>query len=203
MVRSFRFLRLILCLLLLAVVLVLCHPIWLAWIGEALVRDDGPAKADMVVVLAGDYTGARIDKGAGLVRAGYATAVIVDGPAGFFGLHESDLAIDWAVRHGYPRDIFVPLPMTALSTREEAVFVMNELERRHVRTFLMVTSTYHTARAARVFQAELRKRGNSITMRPISAPDLYFHPRTWWRTRESRKTTFFEWCKTLAESVGL
>ena len=41
---------------------------WLAALGSALVHDDGPAKADLVVVLAGDYYGHRILKAAELVR---------------------------------------------------------------------------------------------------------------------------------------
>lgn len=203
MVRPFRFLRLILIFLLLVVVAVLARHLWLPWVAQALVRDDGPAKADVVVVLAGDFTGARILKGASLIRVGDAPSVIVDGPAGFFGVHECDLAIDYAVREGNPRDWFIPLPMKALSTKEEAVVVMDELVRRHSGSFLLVTSSYHTARAARIFGAEQRKRGTAVGMRVVAAPDRYFQPESWWRNREGQKTVFIEWSKTLAEVLGI
>jgi uncharacterized SAM-binding protein YcdF (DUF218 family) len=201
--RAVRSFRLLLILLILAVVVVKARHVWLPWVGEALVREEGPAKADLAVVLAGDFYGKRIAKAADLINAGYVPAAMVDGPAGIFGNYECDLAIDWAVRQGYPRDRFIPLPMEAHSTREEAVIVLNELARRNTASFLMVTSTYHTARAARVFRSELRKRKSAIAMRVVAAPDQYFQPDSWWRTREGRKIVFIEWSKTVAEAVGL
>ena len=71
-------------------------------------RDDGPAKADIAVVLAGDYYGHRIDKGgrAGAARA-MCRSVLVSGPHGFYGMHECDLAIAFAVRQGYPAEWFI------------------------------------------------------------------------------------------------
>ena len=203
MVRPFRFFKLLLILSVLAAVAVLARGVWLPWIADALVRDEGPAKADIAVVLAGDYYGHRIEKAAELVRAGYVPAVLVDGPEGFFGLHESDAAIDYMVRKGYPREWFIPLPMTALSTQEEAADVLAELGRRHVRSFLLVTSTYHTARAARIYRARLKKLSDPPAMRVVAAPDQFFHPDSWWRTRQGRKTVFIEWSKTVAETVGL
>jgi uncharacterized SAM-binding protein YcdF (DUF218 family) len=182
---------------------VLARSWWLPALGYALVRDEGPAKADLVVVLAGDSFGHRILKAAELVRQGYAPAALVSGPYGFYGAYESDLAIPFAMRHGYPPEYFIPFPNQALSTREEAVVVLAELRRRHVRSFLLVTSDYHTARAARIVRAALRAAGGAPAMRVESAADEYFRPDSWWRTREAQKTCFTEWCKTIASAFGL
>ena len=182
---------------------VLARSWWLSALGFALVRDDGPAKADLVVVLSGDYYGHRILKAAELVRQGYAPAALVSGAPGFFGLHEADLAIPFAVRQGYPREYFIPLPNEGLTTREEAGFVLTELQRRNVRSFLLVTSVYHTARAARVYGAALRAAGGGPVMRVTAAPDEFFRPDAWWRTREARKVFFLEWCKTIASAIGV
>jgi uncharacterized SAM-binding protein YcdF (DUF218 family) len=187
---------------LLALIL-LAHSVWLGWLGRALVRDDGPAKADAAVVLAGDYTGGRIVKAAELVRAGYVPAVLVSGPEGFYGVHECDPAIAYAARRGYPAAWFIPLPNSALSTRDEAAVVLAEARRRSYRSILLVTSNYHTARAARVYRAAERANGGGPAIRVVAAPDRYFSADSWWRSREGQKTAFFEWSKTLANKIGM
>jgi uncharacterized SAM-binding protein YcdF (DUF218 family) len=193
-------------LLMLAVLLaagVLTRSWWLPALGYALVHDDGPAKADLVLVLAGDSYGLRILKAAELVRQGYAPAALVSGAPGFFGVHECDLAIPFAERHGYPREYFIALPNEALSTREEAQVVLAELRRRNARSFLLVTSDFHTARAARVYRAALRAAGGGPSLRVTAAADKFFRPDSWWRTREGEKVFFMEWCKTFASALGI
>jgi uncharacterized SAM-binding protein YcdF (DUF218 family) len=191
----------------LAAVLFFTRTWWLAGLGSALVYDQGPAKADIAVVLAGDYYGHRIEKGADLVRQGYVPAVLVSGPAGFYGLRECDVAIQFAVRKGYPAAWFIPLPSDALSTKEEAVAVLADLGRRNAHSFLLVTSNFHTARAARIFRSVERSlpRGASDapTFRTVAAPDEYFQPDSWWRNREGSKTFFYEWTKTVASALGI
>jgi uncharacterized SAM-binding protein YcdF (DUF218 family) len=177
--------------------------LWLPVLGYALVHDDGPAKADIAVVLAGDYDGRRIDKAAELIREGYVPAALISGPPGFYGLHESDYEIAYAVREGLPPQWFIALPHSALSTREEASFVFAELRRRSVRSFLLVTSDYHSARARRIFLAAERALGGGPAMRTVAVPSEHFRPDSWWRTREGQKTAFFEWCKTIASALGI
>jgi uncharacterized SAM-binding protein YcdF (DUF218 family) len=193
-------------LLVLAVVLAagaLAHSWWLSALGYALIHDDGPAKADLAVVLAGDSYGHRVLKAAELVRLGYVPAALVSGPSGFYGMYESDLAIPFAVRHGYPPEYFIPCPNQALSTAEEAKVVLAELRRRNVRSFLLVTSDYHTARAARTFRAAWRVAGGGPAMRVVSAEDEFFRPDSWWRSRQAQKTFLTEWCKTFASALGV
>ena len=174
--------------------------LWLPLAGQALIRDDGPAKADIAIVLAGDFYGHRIETAAELVRRGFVPAVIVSGPGGIYGVHESDLAIAFAVRKGYPAEWFIPFPNSALSTREEAALFIPELRRRNIRSFLLVTSDFHTARSARLFRSAAR---SGPEMRVIAAPDEHFRADSWWHTRQAQKIVFIEWSKTLATAVGL
>ena len=67
--RSFLF-KSVLGLLLLAVVAFLARDVWLGALGTILVHDDGAGKADIAVVLAGDYWGHRLFKGGGTGQAG-------------------------------------------------------------------------------------------------------------------------------------
>lgn len=183
----------------LAVVLILSRSYWLGALGRYLIASEEPFQADMVVVLAGDDSGHRILRAAELVRQGYAPKVLVSGPECCYGRHESDLAIPFAVQHGYPAEWFIALPAAVKSTREEALAILPELQRRRVRRFLVVTSDYHSRRAGRVYRA-LAPAGS---FRVVTAPDVYFGAERWWHSREGRKQFLIEWMKTVAYWVGM
>jgi uncharacterized SAM-binding protein YcdF (DUF218 family) len=199
--RSVR-LRLFLLCVVLVFVAFFARSRWLPWIARPLVEDDGPVKADVAVVLAGDANGYRIEKAASLVREGYVPRILVSGPA-YYGIHECDLAIAYAVSQGHPKEWFVPLPLSAHSTKEESGVILEELRRRNVQTFLLVTSNYHSARAGRIFRAALRESGGGPSMRVVPSPDPYFQPDGWWTNREGQKTLFFEWSKSVAGAMGM
>lgn len=179
----------------------LSHSLWLPWFGHALIRDEGPANAEIAVVLGGDDFGHRVEKGAELVRHGYVPAVLVSGPA-YYDVYECDVAIAFAVRKGYPAAWFIRFPNVTRSTREEASAILQELRHRGIHSFLLVTSDYHTARAARLYRAAAQAMGGGFEMRVVASPDEYFREASWWRNREAQKTVFFEWTKTLATALG-
>lgn len=189
-------------LVVLAAIAYLARTLWLPVVGYALVRNDGPAKADIAVVLAGDFFGLRIEKAAQLVKQGYVPAVLVSGPPGAYGRNEADLAIEFIEKEGYPPQWFIPFADPAHSTKEEAGFILPELRRRNVHSFLLVTSNFHTARAARIFLAAERAIGYAPQMRLVASADEHFDPGSWWRDREAQKTVFFEWSKTIATALG-
>ena len=113
------------------------HQPALRWMGRALVTDDGPGNGELIVLLAGDYKGDRLRHAVELVRRGYAPKILVDGPPGFYGFRESDLAMRYAETQGWPAGWLDNFPIDADSTREEARLVASELRRRGVgaRTF--------------------------------------------------------------------
>ena len=185
--------------MLLAGLLAATRTLWLGALGGFLVESEAPMPAEMVVVLAGDESGHRILKGAELVLQGYAPRVLVSGPPCCYGTYESERAIDFAVRHGYPRDWFIALPHTARSTLAEAQVVLPELRRRGVRRFLVVTSDYHSGRAARVY----RRLAPPESFRVVTAADPDFNGGAWWDTREGKKQVFVEWAKTIADWLGV
>jgi len=201
--RPFRIARFTLALGVFLIAVLWLWPRCLPAIGTALVENDGPAKADIGVVLGGDYWGDRIETAARLIRQGYIPQALISGPPGFYGMHECDLAIPFVVRQGYPERDFIPLPHNALSTREEAAVLLPELRRRKVASYLLITSDFHTRRAARTFRHEGRLLGYEPSMRVVTAPDALFRIDRWWQTREGQKAVFFEWAKTAAFAVGL
>lgn len=165
--------------------------------GRFLVENDKPEKADAAVVLGGDEFGNRIIKAAQLVKTGYAPYVLVSGPHSLLG-HESDETIEYARRQGYPVSLFRPLPHELNSTRSEAEFIDRYLRTQGVKKILLVTSNFHTARAARL----LRKYSPRLQVIAVAAPDPAFTPEGWWKTRDGQKTFLYEWLKTIATALG-
>jgi uncharacterized SAM-binding protein YcdF (DUF218 family) len=195
--RKFLFLKWVVFIAALSVIVIL-HAVWLSALGDFLVRAQPPEKAELAVVLGGDFYGNRILKAAELVHEGYVPKVLVSGPDGIYGNYECDLAIPFAVKKGYPKSWFIPFPIKAYSTEQEALAILPELQRRHIRKFLLVTSNYHTRRAASVYKSL----AGDYEFRTIAAPDEFFQAARWWRTREGQKTFLLEWLKTFAYWVG-
>ena len=196
-------LKLALSLLALLLVLFLARNVWLSALGSALVHDDGPAQADIALVLAGDSFGHRLSRGAEMVKQGYVPRVLVSGPAGFYGANEADAAIGWAVRKGYPAEWFVAVPHTATSTRTEAGVMLSEMRRRNIHSFLLVTSNFHTGRARRIYLRAEREMGGGPSFRVVASSDEYFSPDSWWHSRDGRKTALLEWIKTVTSLLGI
>ena len=166
--------------------------------GDALVEDDGPRQEQAAVVLGGDGFGTRITKAAELARAGYVKCVLVSGPAAFGG-HECDFSIPHAESEGFPASMFRAVPNESDSTRTEAQFFKIFLRQNGIHGILLVTSVYHTRRAARIF----RKAIPDLQFHVIPAPDPFYTPATWWKTRSGQKTFLLELTKTIANQLGI
>lgn len=175
------------------------HVLWFSALGGYLIRDEVPVQADVIVVLAGDYLGNRILTAADLVRRGLAPKALVSGPGDVYDMHESDLAIAFAVRHGFPESYFLPFPNDSKSTATEADAVIPELRKLHARRIEIVTSNFHTRRAGNIY----RSRAGDMEFHLIAAPDPYFSAGGWWKNREGRKTFLVEWEKTVATWLGM
>jgi uncharacterized SAM-binding protein YcdF (DUF218 family) len=194
--RRFRWL---LAVVLAALLVLATYPIWLTVLGGYLVHSDTPVPADMIVVLAGDFTGSRILTAGDLVRQGFAHQALISGPAGVYGIYESELAIAMAVRNGYPAAYFVAFPNDSKSTASESAAVISELRKLHVHKIDLVTSNFHTRRAAKIF----RSQAPDMEVHVVAAPDRYFTPNGWWKEREGRKTFLMEWMKTVGAWFGM
>ncbi len=167
--------------------------------GSALVEDDGAVKADAIVVLGGDGYGSRIIRAAELAQSGYAQRILVDGPVRLLGT-EADDTIRYAATKGYPSSMFeaLPLPKDVSSTRAEVQYLGRKLREQGIHSIDLVTSNYHTRRAAWLW----RKENPGFPVNVVPAPDPNFAPEGWFKSREGKKTFFYEWAKTLSSHLG-
>lgn len=186
-------------LLLLAFIGYATSSLWMAWMGRTLVSQDPAAPADIAVLLAGDMYGERMATAASLVESKLVPRVLVSGPHGVYGTWESDLAIDWAVKQGRPREWFVPLHMDADSTVEEVNALIPWLREHQMKRIIVVTSNFHTRRSREIW----RSLAKDFDVRLVAAPCREFDPDQWWRSRRGRKTFLLEWQKTFAWRLGL
>jgi len=165
------------------------------WTGSLMDASTPPRKADLILVLGGDWTGGRILRAGELVRQGIAPKVFVSGAAVYFGRPEFDLQIDYAVSRGYSRDSFTGVQLPNLSTADEAATELRIFRRMGVRRLLIVTHPWHTARALRIF----RRSAPDMEIRATGIEDRHWHGGYWWTDREGRKIWLLEAAKTAAD----
>jgi uncharacterized SAM-binding protein YcdF (DUF218 family) len=174
-------------------------------VGRFLVEDDPAAHADAIVVLAGSYPD-RILEGVQLYRDGLAPRILICPEPDTAGFRR---ATELGVRIPRPYDINrmvaeqLGVPPTAIeilhhggdSTFGEAEAVLAEALRRGYTSIILVTSKYHTRRAAAIYRF-LAAGKIQITVR--SARDDDFQPESWWRDRLSARRLVIEYEKWLS-----
>src|SRR5579862_6543274 len=117
----------------LLVLLIFREPL-LVSLGNALIVSEPLEKADIIYVLAGDFLGSRVLVGADLGTRGYANKVVMSGGA-YQDSYQGDLAIRFAVKHGYARNLFIAVRHNAKSTIDEALVmgpVFEQLGAKHI-----------------------------------------------------------------------
>jgi uncharacterized SAM-binding protein YcdF (DUF218 family) len=173
--------------------------------GRYLVEADPVEHADAIVVLAGSYPD-RILEAVELYRGGLAPLIIVcpePETAAFRRLAQLgvdvprpyDLNRMVAEQLGVPAAAIEVLGRAGDSTYAEAEVVLGEALRRGYKVLLLVTSKYHTHRAAEIYRFL-----SAGQVRVIAAParDDDFRPDDWWRDRMSTRRLIIEYEKWLS-----
>jgi len=174
----------------LAAVLLIRWQAALSLLGSSVIDSQAPRPADLILVLGGDFWGPRVVKAAELSALGYAPTVLISGPP-YAGRPEGELAVDFLVKRGFRREMFAVFPHTAASTVGEALALRGELARRGVKRVILVTSNYHSRRAAMVFQLFCP----GIRFNSVPAPDSHYYAEGWWKSADSREIFLSEWTK--------
>ena len=157
--------------------------------GRFLVRDDPLAASDAVVVLAGDPDYERTATAVALLRAHLAKRLFLTG--GEPGPGDSATSLrDQAIEAGVAADA-IRMETVSRSTREAMVALAPLLRAEGVRSVIVVTSPYHTRRAA----AAARKAWPDIAVRSRPASPSFWHPEGWWKTSAGRTIVGKEYVK--------
>ena len=183
----------------LLIALLLVTPFWhsiLRRLGSSVILSEPAQPADLILVLGGNFFGQRVLKAAELCVEGYAPLVLFSG-APYRGRPEGEWSIGLLESKGYPREMFAVASRYSSSTREEAVVMRDEFRQRHAKRVILVTSSYHSRRAATVFKLTCP----DVQFISVPAPDPDYQPDRWWADSSSRKLLFLEWTKIIGTIV--
>jgi uncharacterized SAM-binding protein YcdF (DUF218 family) len=172
--------------------------------GNFLVLSQDVENADCIVVLSGGY-GNRIAEGVKLFKDGKAEWLVVTGPPiqeEFFFKDDlpcnpswPDLMRSYALRSGVDERRIYSLKTKAQSTQEEAELVIEFIKQSGWKSFIVVTSNYHTRRAKGIFTKYARGKGLEFYIH--AAPDPVLFPEGWWKCRRCAKNVFYEYTKLI------
>jgi uncharacterized SAM-binding protein YcdF (DUF218 family) len=182
LVSSFLFFLLVL------LVLYFSYPYALNGLARFLVVSDRLEKADVILVLAGDTNGERVAQGVELYKQGYAKHLLMSGGSLTWNLTYAGWMKKQAVELGVPGPA-VLLQDRSTSTIDDAKFSLPIVKEHGFRSVIVVTSPYHTRRAAAVFKKIFGRQGIKVLIYPVQHSN--FEPHDWWRRHED--TAFVVW----------
>ena len=173
-----------------AVVYALRVPLFI-WAGSQIVHADRLDQADVIVILGGGSVG-RAVTAADLYADGYAPTVVLTMPPqdpviadleqrGYAGQSPTEARVGFLLGLGVTADAVTVLSRVVSSTEAEATLIAEWVASRAIARVIVVTDTYHSARARLAFARALS--ALDIDLRVHPSPFGAFDPERWWRDR--------------------
>jgi uncharacterized SAM-binding protein YcdF (DUF218 family) len=189
----FRLLKIVLLIAFIAAVMFLSHGFLLTKAGEFLVKKDEMKPADVIVILAGEDE--RVPYGTRLLKEGWARKdrVIMAGGPVVWKHSWASLMKEHAESLGLPaRNIL--LEDKGRTTEEDAFAIRDLLKKYGYQSIVLVTSPYHSRRAAIIFGKVLEK---DITIVNAPVEESWFRAHDWWKRNRDRSRVLEEYAKLL------
>lgn len=164
------------------------YPFVLERLAQSLVVSDPLQKSDLILVLGGDINGERVEEGVKLFQKGYAKKILFSGGPVYRNLSYADLMKKQALESGVPKEKIL-IQGNSRSTIEDAKLSLPMVKKEAAQSIILVTSPYHTRRAAKVFKKIFEKEKIKILVHPVSKSDFY--PKCWWTRHED--TSYVVW----------
>jgi uncharacterized SAM-binding protein YcdF (DUF218 family) len=183
---------------------------FLVYGGRFLQHEDPLQKADAIFVLGGTRAERPLEA-IDLYKEGWAPLIVLSPgqlevseavlqTRGIRFPRESELMRDAMVQLGVPREAFLPTTGYVDNTAEEANLLRAMVKARHWHRVIVVTSKYHTRRAAFAFRRGLEGTG-AVPILRASRYDLS-DPARWWRIRADLRFAGSEWLKLIFYRLG-
>lgn len=173
----------------------------LRYAGQCLIYEDTLQPADVLVVVSGSAF-ERGKKGAELLQLGFAKKIIC--PGGNLdmnylilyndSIYEGDITKKKIVQSGVADSLVVALH-EGTSTLEEAESIYRYCLKEKIRSIIVVSSFFHTARVHRVYQKCFNNSGIRITVQ--GANSIRYDEQNWWRSEDGLIGFNNEWMKTI------
>lgn len=182
--------------------LILARGLLLGRVGKFLVKQDPLERADLAVVLAGEYWD-RARAAADVYRGGYTRRILLSKelrPVGYEEMLEIGIKVSLThevgqkilSHYGVPSSAVMVVDEEANSTYQEAQLLQRYVQAQGVKSVIVITSAYHTRRACMIIASQLGK-----GVRVICHPSKYgdFYPTVWWRHRKQARYVLLEYEK--------
>lgn len=170
---------------LIALMIVVAIPIA---VGVYLSPQDDLEKADLIVVVSGGETAARVKEGVWLYKSGYAPKILFSGAAAEGDVSNALSMKRIAMRAGVP-DGAIVLEENSKDTLQNAEFSAEIIKNIGAKSIILSTSPYHQRRAYIHFRDSL---GKDFTILNWSAKDSTWRKLGWWKNEESVQLTVSE-----------
>jgi len=176
-------------------------------LGNFLIYEQNPQKADVIVVLNGRDT-ERSLSAVDLYKKGYANLIVLAQGSKQPGSDEfwkrvvnnfdGKIFFQRAIEAmGVPEKSFKLIGNGVASTYDEAVATKEFLKKNGYKSILLVTSKWHSKRAYLTFKSVLNKKGNGITITIIPSSYDNFDPELWWKKEEDAESVFREYVRLI------
>lgn len=172
----------------------LAHPWLLMQAARFLIVAEAPRPADAIVVLGGDWKG-RLEKGVSLYRQGLAPYLVVTG--GYWvaaNRTQASYLAELAAFEGVPGTAILREDRSE-STWEDARYTLELAQARGFRRVLLVTSDWHSRRAASVFRRQFAPHG--IEVISVPSPEWRFDTLRWWQYPDGGEMVVIEWVRLI------
>ena len=186
--------------------------VWLLYYGGRYLQHEDPLmKADAIFVLAGTRLERPLEA-MDLYNEGHAPLIVLSPGRPEYGEFvlrqrgvpfptETEQARDALVRSGLPPEAVMATSGYVDNTAQEANLIRAMVKANHWRRVILVTSKYHTRRAAFAFRRGLEGTGADVIMRASRYDPS--DPARWWRSRADFRFASSEFQKLLAYRLGL
>ena len=168
-------------------------------VSEVLVYEDAIVPAEAIVVLTGSWSGNRVSGGASLFHKGFGKFLVFVGYEIYPDTNIYKLMEKYAIKLGVPeKNILIQSEVSGdLNTWGEAQTILELLKEKNIKSFILVTSKFHTRRAHAVYEKLINQSKIHIKFQVYGAKDPDVPIKNWWQTRVGKKMIFMEYLKTL------
>src|SRR4030043_2227242 len=190
----FKFFKFLVAFALISGLLYVGHGFILEKAGKYLYYKDEIKPADVIVVLAGEET-ERVEYGVELFKEGWARKdkIIFAGGPLVWKYTWASLMKEQAVSLGIPKKAIL-LEDKSRTTEEDILFLKEILDKYGFKSCILVTSPYHSRRAAKIFRKILGEEKKVIS---APAEKSWFNFSEWWKRRRDREMVLSEYSKFL------
>ena len=167
-------------------------------VSKFLVHSDTLEPAEAIIVLSGSSTGNRIEAGVILFQKGLGKIIIISGEQSYPGYHTHSFMKNHAINLGVPADKIIASGIEGeISTWGEGIHNLKKLKENKFKSFILVTSAFHTNIAHAVYEKLINHLGYDFKFMVYPAKDNRAPINDWWKSRAGRKSIFMEYLSTL------